>query len=76
MASKGGRHYVIIPTLIDIEANSQYVAASTSVYCPYKVLPDHNGYAEVSYDGIDITGQGAFFKEIVGVVPKDITGCV
>ena len=72
MASKGGRHYVIIPTLIDIEANSQYVAASTSVYCPYKVLPDHNGFAEVTTVDNNTIGQTAFFKEIVGVVPTKV----
>lgn len=63
MASKGGRHYVIIPTLVDIESSDLNPAATTSLYCPFKVLPDH-----VGLNGPD----SSFFKEVVGVVPTKI----
>tara|TARA_R110001599_G_scaffold14109_8_gene62148 strand:- start:7261 stop:13638 length:6378 start_codon:yes stop_codon:yes gene_type:complete len=72
MALKGGRHYVVIPTLIDIEATSLFPAASTSVYCPYRTLPDHVGFSEIGYNGSQYFGTKSLFKEIVGIVPTKL----
>jgi len=75
--SRGGRHYTIVPSLIDIEVSGNNPAATTSVYCPFKVMPDHNGFASYAYEASGITtaanrGVTAFFKEIVGIVPTKI----
>ena len=66
--NKGGKNYIILPTLVDTSASTSNDAATTSVFCPYKVYGAHNGYKSVSNG----TGEEGFFQEIVGVVPCGI----
>tara|TARA_R110002012_G_scaffold88063_1_gene217286 strand:+ start:3738 stop:10118 length:6381 start_codon:yes stop_codon:yes gene_type:complete len=70
--NKGGKHYIVIPTLTDISAASDNYAASTSVFCPYKVIGSHNGGKEpVQSEGGKVFAEG-FFQEVMGIVPSKI----
>jgi len=70
--NKGGKHYVVVPTLTDINAASNNAAASTSVFCPFKILNSHNGGKDVTYDGDKYRFEEGFFQEVMGVVPSKI----
>ena len=77
MANKGGKHYVVVPTLTDISAASDIYAASTTIFCPYKILNAHNGAKEIAVQSGDIDGifdlfDEGFFQEVMGIVPSKI----
>ena len=71
--NKGGKNYIILPTLVDISADGNTPAATTSVFCPYKVYGGHHGFKDLVFDFPGFTGiEGGFFQEIMGVVPSKI----
>lgn len=72
--NKGGKNYIILPTLVDISADGSTPAATTSVFCPYKVYGGHHGFKDVSYNPANngYIGSEGFFQEIMGVVPSKI----
>ena len=75
-----GKLYYVLPSKIGLDVVvGEATAASTTVFAPHKVLPDHNGGKLV-----ELTGTGSFagvktldplnlyYETIVGVVPKKI----
>jgi len=78
-----GKLYYVLPSKIGLDVViGEATAASTTVFAPHKVLPDHNGgkLVELTGNGASTIAAGVktldplnlYYETIVGVVPKKI----